>query len=132
MSYSIDVTQPPGRAQPHHLGDHLGGILDVEQQRAGVHEVERVGRQPGVPGIRGHDLHPIQAPLGGGIGRQVGDRRAGVQADDPAAGGNALSHQVDNAARAATEVDRAYSFSSVTPVTFPRDEARCAAAGQSG
>ena len=49
--------------QSRHLGEDLGGVGDVHQQGAGVHQVKGTRRQPGVPGVGLNDLDVAQPVL---------------------------------------------------------------------
>ena len=105
-----------GPGQPHHLGGHVPRVGDVDQQRAGVHQVKGTRRQPGSPGIRSHDLHPAQPPPGGELGGHRGMRRVRVQAHNPASRRDPPRQQVQNAARAAAQIDHGLSWPQANPV----------------
>ena len=107
--------------QPHHLGSHVAGVGEVDQQRAGVYQVKGTRWQSGPPGVRGHDLHTAQPPPGGKLGGQGGMRRVRVKADDPACRCDPLGQHVQNAARTAAEIDDALSRPQANPV-----QKRCA------
>jgi hypothetical protein len=81
-----------------------------------MHQVERAGRQPGAPGIRGHDLHPGKSSPGGEPGRHGGMGRVSIQAGHPPAGEHPLRQQVEDAARPATKIDRAVPGPQAHPV----------------
>ncbi len=105
-----------GPGQPHHLGGCAGGVGEVDQQRAGVYQVKGVRWQSGPPGVCGHDLHAAQPPPGGELGGHGGMRRVGVQADNPASRCDPLGQQVQDAARAAAQIDHGLSRLQANPV----------------
>ena len=105
-----------GPGQPHHLGGGTGRVGEVDQQRAGVYQVKRVRWQSGSPGVRGHDLHAAQPSPGGELGGHSGMRRVGVQADNPARRCDPLGQHVQDAARAAAQIDHGLSWLQANPV----------------
>lgn len=72
-----------------------------------MRDIERARREPGVPGVALKDLHGAEAVLGREFGRQ-GDRdRIRIHAKHPPVGRHPLGQQIQHAAGAAAEVDRA-------------------------
>jgi len=78
---------------------------NVDEQRATVHQIERVGGQPGAARVTDEDLDGRQPALGDELLRQRRVRGVGVDADHPPTGRDAIGEEVDDSAGTAAEVD---------------------------
>ena len=87
------------------------GIGDVDQHGPGVGNIERGGRQPGVPGVCLDDFDVRQPLFGHQLPRHGEVDRVDLQSYDTAPGADALSEQLEDSTRAASDVDRALSLS---------------------
>ena len=95
-----------GPDQPHHLSDHHGRVRNVDQQGAGVHEVERGWRQARTPGISFGDVRVGQPML---VSERAGHSdvdRVNVQPGHMAVRPHPFGQQVNDPAGAASQVNR--------------------------
>jgi hypothetical protein len=102
----LQADHPAARpGQPHQLGQHVSRLRQADQQRSGVDQVARVGRQAGAPGVDTDQLHVVPTPVSGETHGQLDQGRIGVQPDDPPTGADALDQQLEDAAGAAADAD---------------------------
>ena len=128
--HPVDVLQRDVAArsgQAHHLGDHRLGIRHVVQDQALVHQVERRRRQAGrrrVPLVQCDGPEPAHVQL------PARDRQVpglAVEPDHVPARADALGQQVEDAERAAAEVERPVPGPDADPVESTPASARCVA-----
>ena len=79
-------------------------------------DIERVGRQPGVPGVCLDDLDIGQSLGGHQLPRHGDVNGVDLESHDAAPGADALGEQLEDPAGAASDVDRALSLSGADSV----------------
>ena len=113
----LQAGHPAARSdQPRHFRQYRFGIGDVDQHGPGVGNIERGGRQPGVPGVCLDDLDVRQPLFGHQLPRHGDVDRVDLQSYDAAPGADALGEQLEDPPRAASDVDRALSLSGADSV----------------
>lgn len=95
-----------GPDQPHHLGDYHGRVRNVDQQGAGVREVERGWRQARTPGISFGNVRVGQPMLISERAGQSDVGRVNVQPGHMAVRPHPLGQQVNDPAGAASQINR--------------------------
>ena len=87
----LQAGHPAARSdQPRHFGQYRSGIGDVDQHGPGVGNIERGGRQPGMPGVCLDDLDVRQPLFGHQLPRHGEVDRVDLQSYDAAPGADAL------------------------------------------
>jgi hypothetical protein len=102
-----------------HLLDNTLGLGDVDQDETGMHEIERVSRQPGRLRVTLQDLDIGASRLDDEPPGERGEVPVLLNPDHPAAGSDSLGEQTKNPLQPAAQVDRTRAGSDLELVEEP-------------